>query len=188
MDIVKVMRKVFLLNECGGDPSIAYEFSDADGVRTGKSGYSFGLVQFDTLNNAEAIECLRACEFTESEIKGIINQTVFIDEMNKKILAHKDIVDAYDNSHTEESIKHCENLCKGIPLFDEAVLVHIVDYHNQFYMSPNGKLHRYLKDVVGAVKSDCIIDFKLCHTKWGREHSDDVLRRARNIRKVLQEG
>jgi len=41
------MKQALLLNECDGDQELAYKFSDADGVRTGRSGYSFGVSQFD---------------------------------------------------------------------------------------------------------------------------------------------
>jgi hypothetical protein len=65
-------------------------------------------------------------------------------------------------------------------------MVHIVDYHNQYYMSLGGKLHRWLQEQGKVITSQMILEFKLNNTLWGQKRPDDVQRRFRTIQKVLE--
>jgi hypothetical protein len=64
-------------------------------------------------------------------------------------------------------------------------MVHLVDYHNQLYLSPGGPLHRHLAGK-GKATPKIITDFKRYCTAWGRKRPDDVLRRAGNIDRILK--
>lgn len=176
------------MNEVGGDDALIYKFSDPDGERTGKSGWSFGLVQFDTQNNWDALHCLEACGFTIYEVVKIIKQDGDISHLNPKLRAQSHIVDRFDTAHVNKSLHHCERLVDGygIHLDSEGILVHIVDYHNQFYMTPGGKLHRWLQDQGNPVTAEMFLNFKINRTLWGRKRPDDVQRRFRNIEKILE--
>ena len=186
--IAEKSMKAIVLNEVGGDMSLVYKFSDPDGVRNGKSGWSFGRVQFDTRNNRTAVECLLACGFTPIEVGTVIMQSGDISHLNAKLRAQSAVVDRFDNAHVSKSVQHCDRLVDGygIKLASEDVLVHIVDYHNQFYMTPGGKLHRWLQDQTRHITAEMILNFKLEQTRWGRIRPDDVQRRWRNIERVLE--
>ena len=69
---VELFGQIILANELDGNERAAYRFSDPDGVKTGKSGWSFGRCQFDTKNNPISRQCLAACGFTPAEIDGIV--------------------------------------------------------------------------------------------------------------------
>jgi hypothetical protein len=182
------LRKALILNEIGGDEDLIYKFSDADGVRTGKSGYSFGLVQFDTQNNFDALHCLEACGFTIHEVVGIIRQDIDVTPLNARLRSQSAIVDRFDKAHINKSVQHCDRLVDGygIRLASDGVMLHIVDYHNQFYMTPGGKLHRWLQDRNVPITAEMVLNFKLEETRWGQKRPDDVQRRWRNIEKILE--
>ena len=182
--LVKLALDVLTLNEVGADEGLPYRFSDPDGIKTGKSGYSYGRVQFDTKNNKTAIDCLRACGFTQEDIDRLLDQSGPIDDLDAKLLAASDVVDRFDKHHTRESVEHCEDLLEesGIQISGIETFLHIVDYHNQLYMSKNGPLHRHLQSLKGHdIIPEDIGGFKLNHTKWGRDRPDDVARRFENI-------
>ena len=70
---------------------------------------------------------------------------------------------------------------KELPEFeDEKTFVHLVDYHNQFNLSKNGLMHRFINNKKVLTSHD-ILNFKLKETKWGREQPRDVKRRYNNI-------
>ena len=92
--MIDLFRRIIVENELGGNKSLAYKFSDPDGERTGKSGWSFGVCQFDLANNPVARKILRDCEFTDSEIGNLQLQTNLpMWQLNAQLLAHKTIVD-----------------------------------------------------------------------------------------------
>ena len=159
--MIKRLRQILLLNECGGDETIPYKFSDADGVRTGRSGYSFGISQFDIENNWDGIKALEHCGITPKELKRLFLQRDNIDDISDKL--KKTIVDNLDIDHIIKSLDHCRRL---LPHRTDLELAMLVDYHNQFYLSPNGKLHNFLKAAKSWNHVD-IYDFKRMHTAWG---------------------
>lgn len=188
MNLVTVFAKVILANELGGDARLAYKFSDPDGVRSGKSGWSFGLCQFDTQNNPQSIICLRECGFTTDEITAIKAQTCYdMPSMDRKLAQHGTTVDRYDEGQLGECLQWPAQLAKesGIKLSDGA-LIGCADYHNQYYMSRGGKLHTWLKGLNREVKPHDILDFKLEHTLYGQKRPNDCIRRYNNIAEILR--
>jgi len=183
MDI-KILRDIILVNELGGNRSFIYRFSDPDGP-AGRSGYSFGLCQFDIANNPEAVLCLRECGFTTDEIAGLKAQTVNAAGLASKLAASRAVVDRWDDKQLTECLDHPVRLCResGIVAGDEA-MYHLADYHNQFYMSRGGKMHRYLCTLQRPVEPEDVLAFKL-GLPWGKKRPDDVQRRYHNIAAII---
>ena len=142
IDAVKVMN-VIALNEISGNTAIAYRFSRASG---GNSGYSFGRSQFDVSNNPAVSQFLRnKCSFTDENINTLLRLEKDVSELNAKLREHKKEINEYDLQHTKEMIKHSCSLLADLEVESEETFVHIVDYHNQFNLSKNGKMHKYLQ-------------------------------------------
>lgn len=188
MESLAVFRAIILLNELEGNIAHAYRFSDPDGTNRGKSGWSFGVCQFDIANNPAATLCLRECEFTTDEIEGLRRQRIDIAAMNRKLACSSKVVDKWDNRQLSECLSVPLELCRksGVRFADNEAPLHIADYHNQFYMSKGGKLHQFLLGLGRPVAARDILDFKLNKTLWGAERPDDVRRRYNNIVKVLK--
>lgn len=178
IDPEKVMN-IIATNEIDGILSVAYRFSKAP---WGKSGYSFGRSQFDVSNNPSVSQFLRnKCGFTDDDINTLLKLSKDITGLNDKLIEHKKEIDAYDLQHTKGMIKHVADLVGELDVQSEETFVHLVDYHNQFYLSKNGKMHRYLQTLKFATCEN-VFNFKLAHTKWGKEQPEDVTRRYVNIR------
>ena len=180
--MIELFREIILQNELGGNRDLIYCFSDPDGVRTGRSGWSFGVCQFDVANNPDAILCLRACGFTTDEILGLKNQTLEIGPLNNKLRAVCAIVNYWDTRQLRGCLYHPLNLCReyGISLGDRACVYHLADYNNQFYMSRGGKMHNFLKKLGRPVVIGDILKLKMS-TRWGKKRPDDIHRRFDNI-------
>ncbi len=180
LDFKDVMNAI-IENELAGNIDAAYKFSYA-GV--GKSGYSFGRSQFDVSNNYKAVEFLRKNGFTDSNINRLKNLDPSINDLNAKLWNIKDKVDKYDELHVKDMCKHVASL-DGLPLMTVKTFVHLVDYHNQFNLSRNGKMHEFLKSNKNYILSIEIYEFKLSNTKWGKENPLDVKRRYKTIEKYF---
>lgn len=186
MDLTAILEKAFIKNECAGDPKVAYRFSDPDGLRTGKSGYSFGISQFDINNNPKALACLSACGFTSADIARLKAQSGPIYDLNAKLAVSKTIVDEWDRRQISACIAHTLGvaLSRGFVFADDTAIIHLADYHNQYHLSvqgPKAKMANYLAGLGRPVTGDDIRRFKLDHTAWGQKRPDDVDRRYRNI-------
>jgi hypothetical protein len=183
----ELVKRAILLNELSGNKDKAYKFSDPDGKESGKSGYSFSTVQFDIENNWDGILCLKACGFRPKDLDRLFEQRGPIEDLNAKLYQNRAIVDRFALEHIDGSCEHVLSLLRGsrIQVEDMETLVHIVDYHNQLYMSPHGALHRWLLQAK-AVNAASFLAFKFT-IKWGRNRPDDVQRRFRNIKKVFAE-
>lgn len=181
----QMFRNIISANEVGGNLSLAYVFSDPDGVRSGKSGWSFGICQYDVSNNPNAILALREMGFTTDEIKGIKDQSIQIYNMNRKLMDHKDIVDKWDLKQINECLFWPLELCNEIGVdFDRAeTFLHISDYHNQLNFSRGGKLYTWLQNQKVSVTPQMILEFKYT-IPWGISHRDDVDRRYKIIMHV----
>lgn len=186
MQLNDLLRQALIKNELGGNLALVYRFSDADGVRTGKSGYSFGVCQFDIANNHRAIECLKECQFTDVEVARLLKQIGPIADLNDKLAAHKEVVDLYDTAQIDGTIGWVKGISKaaGIVYADEEALIHACDYHNQFNMNPRGKAVGYLSRLGRPVTAQDILTYKLT-TIWGQKRPDDVRRRFGNIHKLF---
>jgi hypothetical protein len=192
----QLFAKCLFANEVEGDISLAYKFSDPDGVRTGKSGWSFGIVQFDINNNPNAILALREMNFTTDEITGLKAQTIAdMEGMDIKLFSNKDIVDLWDRKQINECLSWPLSLCNeaGADFSSEETFIHIADYHNQFGMSRGGKMHSWIKGLSGTlIYPEMVRNFKYS-TKYGKEQlakknpsKDDVKRRYDNIVRITR--
>jgi len=187
-NLQELYRRIILENELEGSTSHAYKFSDPDGVRSGKSGWSFGICQFDINNNPQAIICLRACDFTTDEIAGLKAQTIAnMKPLNTKLLTNCTIIDRFDDQQFNECLQVPATLCKasGIQLTTGGHLA-LADYHNQLYMSRGGKCHTWAKNVGHPITAQDVYKFKLS-LQWGQDRPDDVKRRHNNIIRILKE-
>lgn len=186
MDIIPFLRSAIIANEVGGNLNLAYQFSDPDGIRSGKSGYSFGICQFDILNNHRAIECLQECGFSAAEIEQLKQQRVVVKPFNLKLQAAKTIVDKWDDWQLTGTVNWVKQISAAAQIMyaDAEALVHACDYHNQFYMNANGKAISYLRGLKRAVTAENILKYKLT-TAWGQKRPDDVHRRYDNIHRLF---
>lgn len=191
-ELVALFEKLILANELSNNLAYAYKFSDPDGVRSGKSGWSFGRSQFDTKNNPLAGKCLRECGFDETVIKGIVNQTIDVGPFNAKLRAASAIVDRYDAVQLRACVVKAQALAKkhGIGLKDDAALLAIADYDNQYYLSDRDKpgyLVHHLKRLGHPATAEAVLEFKVNHTKYGETNRDDCYRRYNNLVKIMKE-
>ncbi|WP_298438008.1 hypothetical protein [Geobacter sp.] len=187
MDVRTALEKAIIANELSGNLAVAYRFSDPDGLRTGKSGYSFGRCQFDIFNNGRAIQCLLECGFTPAEIDRLKRQNGPIADLNAKLRAAAAIVDRYDASEIEHTIAWVREVCgaRGITFANDEALVHACDYHNQFGMQAGGKAVTCLAALHRPVTAGDIKAYKLA-TAWGKKRPDDVERRFDNIVRIMR--
>jgi hypothetical protein len=179
---------IILLNELSGNIALALKFSDPDGARSGKSGWSFGVCQFDTQNNSTTLECLRACDFTEEEIKGIVSQTIDVKPLEAKLKAHADIIEQYSINQLSYCLNKALNfdLDYGIPVESPGGILAGADYVNQYGSQGNGA-RDYYRELKRPITAEDVLNFKLACTKYGREHPADCKRRYNNIIKVIKE-
>lgn len=173
--------EIISLNEVSGKREIAYKFSYAG---SGNSGYSFGLSQFDVSNNATAREFLLKNGFTKVEVQRLLNMDKNIYDLNQKLKGLSHQIDLLDKEHIMESCKYVASL-SGIPPLSVKTFIHLVDYHNQFNLSKNGKMHNFLKANKNYLLSCEVLEWKLKNTKWGRENPQDAWRRYKNIEKYF---
>lgn len=186
LDLQAAFRSIIIANELGGSLKLAYKFSDPDGVRTGKSGWSFGVCQFDINNNPNALICLRECHFTTDQVRGLREQSLKdMAPYNNRLQANRAIIDRWDNRQLQECLFHASALLSGscIP-FDDGGLLACADYHNQIHMSLGGKLHVHLMHRGRTVTAEAVRDFKLT-LPWGKKRPDDVERRHGNIDRII---
>lgn len=178
LDFTRVMN-ILALNEISGKTEVAYRFSRAQG---GTSGYSFGRSQFDLSNNKYAVEFLKQNGFSTSDINRLLKLDPKIADLNRKLLTIKQQIDEYDIKHVKSMCKYVSELA-SLPPMTEKTFVHLVDYHNQFNLSTNGKMHNFLKSNTNYLLSFEVYEFKINQTKWGKEHPADVIRRYKTIEK-----
>ena len=144
IDAHKVMDAI-AMNEISGNLSVAYRFSRASG---GNSGYSFGRSQFDVSNNPFVSQFLRnKCGFTAEDINTLLRLEKDVTGLNNKLREHKKEIDDYDLQHIKNMIKYVGGILSDLEVESEETFIHLVDYHNQFNLSYNGKMHKYLKTV-----------------------------------------
>lgn len=191
--LVELFEKVIVANELENNLAFAYRFSDPDGVRSGKSGWSFGRSQFDTKNNPQALKCLAKCGFDDTVIKGIVNQTIDVAPFNAKLKAARDIIDRYDAVQFRACICKAQAIIKkhGISLVDDVALLAIADYDNQYYLSDvdkPGYLVHALKVLRRPVVARDILDFKVKSTTYGKKYPGDCQRRYDNLMALVAKG
>jgi len=190
--LVERFERLILANELSNSLAHAYRFSDPDGVRSGKSGWSFGRSQFDVQNNPLALKCLSECGLDDTVIKGIVNQTIDVAPFNAKLRAASAVIDRYDAVQFKACICKAQALVKkhGIVLEGDMALLAIADYDNQYYLSDRDKpgyLVHYLKRLGRPVFARDILTFKLLHTAYGEKAPGDCKRRYTNLVDIMKE-
>ena len=125
-----------------------------------------------------------ACGLNTDEIKNVIQMTGDIEALSKKLVP--EMIDSWDNRQLQKCIDIPTNLCNfsGIELFGNETIYHLADYHNQFNMSYEGKMHLFLQGFKAPVWPQDILRFKISDTLWGKNHGGDIFRRYNNIHKV----
>jgi hypothetical protein len=182
---------IILLNELSGNRAAEFRFSDPDGVLSGKSGWSFGICQFDVQNNEQAIACLRDCGFTAGQITGLVKQTLPLAQvklLEGKLAANAEVVEKYST----EQLSYCLNKALnfdsdyGIPVADASAILAGADYVNQYGSQGQGAV-AYYKSLGRPITAEDVLQFKLTCTTYGREHPGDCRRRYENLVRVVRE-
>lgn len=186
--INELFEQIISLNE--GGPDVALKFSDPDGVRSGKSGWSFGDCQFDTRNNPLALDCLRECGFTQDEIDGVVDQTINVQPLAAKLRAHADVVRRYDMAQLQHCIDRAGQWCEkyGVPIGDSAAFLMFADTINQFG-SLGGGSAAHIEALGHPATAQDILDMKLTW-KYATQvpgGKTDTIRRYGNVMKVVSE-
>jgi hypothetical protein len=184
----ELFREVILQNELSGNISAALRFSDPDGP-SGRSGWSFGVCQFDTKHNDSAIACLRECGFTETQIQDVVAQDVDVKALAHKLVESADIIARYDEAQLSRCLYSAMNVAtsKGVMVSDTGAILALADYINQYGSIGDG-FTGYLNSVDDdGVQIKEVQEWKLKHTDYGKQHPTDCERRYNNILKVLQE-
>jgi hypothetical protein len=190
-NLVEQLDKIIIENELSGNLAFVHKFSDPDGVRSGKSGWSFGRVQWDVQNNPAAARCLAECGFTAAEIAGIKGQSIDVHQFEPRLKAHADIVKKWDDLQLESCLRRAQNILAkhGVTPADDTALLAVADYDNQYHLSDINKpgyLVHYLAGS-GLFTAKDVLQFKLDHTKYGEDHPDDCRRRYNNLIKIMKE-
>lgn len=165
------------LNEVGNNPRAPYRFSYAGG----KSGYSFGRSQFDVTGNPAARNFLKGIGFSDKDIERLLSLDPSIDDLTIKLQEHKKEIDDLDLSHIKSSIEYLSTLIPDIEVQDSETFIHLLDYHNQLFLSYNGQMHKWLKEKGEVITPEMVLKFKL-NQKWGQINPQDVKRRYNNIK------
>lgn len=118
----ELFREVILQNEVSGNMNAVLRFSDPDGP-SGRSGWSFGICQFDTRHNDAALACLRECGFSESEIAGVVAQNVNVKPLAAKLKS--EIVARYDEAQLSRCLYSAMNTAtgKGVMVSDTGAIL-----------------------------------------------------------------
>lgn len=187
--LLSLLRLVILANEVP-DRSAILRFSDADGVHSGKSGWSFGESQFDIANNPTAAVCLRACGFTAEEIAGLKAQSIDVVPLNKKLQANAAIIRKFDDIQVSSCLKRAQAILehRGIIAATPAALLAVADYHNQYYLSDidkPGYLVHFLLGLKRPFTAEDVLRFKQEETPYGKKHPKDCQRRYDNLVRIV---
>ena len=187
----EMFYQIILLNELGGNLAAALRFSDPDGVLSGKSGWSFGVCQFDTKNNDQALACLRELGFNRIQIDGIVSQsmpTAQVHLLESKLQAGADIIERYSTDQLSYCLNKALNFDSdfGIPVADSAAILAGADYCNQYGSEGNGAKAYYLA-LGRPITAEDVLKFKLNVTAYGKAHPEDCRRMYNNLMKIVKE-
>lgn len=177
---------VIFLNELSGNIRAALRFSDPDGP-SGRSGGSFGVCQHDTRHGKYGVTCLKECGFTAAEIDQVVSMSGDMKALAKKLKA--DIVEKYDTIQLSECLNSALNATtgNGIMAVTTGPILALADYVNQYgSIGPSFVEYLNAKDADGLTIEE-VQEWKLKHTKYGKNYPSDCERRYKNILKVLKE-
>jgi len=226
----KLVHDVFMKNELRNGEG-AYELSYA---KAGRSGYSFGPVQWDLLQNHE----IKKNELFARDLFADIltnakdsNGNGIIDTDARNNILNKVATTGFLTPNQRNLIKDALSSSYGVQKINEAYLTELdtaitkidgvinkvsdpenkaflqtdlgrlflIDYNNQFNISPNRQMERFLQgelvalgenkvvwvQIKGKLGIEDLLNFYL-NTKYGQDHPEDLIRRFSNI--LEQEG
>ena len=169
------LHNILLFNELGGEESLAYRLSHARTSESGYS-YGYNQMDIannqvaknifeDILDNAkDADGDLIISSETKTEIKknwttkgnaSAISNTLK-SKINKALRSSygKTKIDKLCNEELDKLISHIDTIIASISdkddkaylTNDDAARLFLADYHNQYNLSTNGKMHKYLQE------------------------------------------
>lgn len=185
--LIYLLTAALLANELENTRRAAYKLSDPDGLHSGKSGYSFGICQFDFFNNPRALRILQECQFTPGELERVRLQDKAVSDLDAKLRQHAAVVDKWDQVEIGHTVRWVDQVsCQaGLVYASDAAFIHACDYHNQYNMEAGGKCIRHLQNLKRPITAQDIRDYKYT-TAWGKTRPDDVDRRFENIAKIIK--
>lgn len=185
--LIQELDDIIGLNE--GGKAVAYKFSDPDGVHSGKSGWSFGTVQWDTKNNPRSLDCLRECGFTQDQIDGIVDQTIDVRPLAAILVVHSDIIDRYDQEQLQHCLDSAGQFAKqySVPVSDSACLLMLADTVNQYGSLGHGSA-AYLLAFGRPVTAEDVLAMKLTwkYSMTVPGGKADTIRRYKNVMSVVK--
>lgn len=178
----ELFRQLILSNELENNMALAYSFSDPDGTRSGKSGWSFGVCQFDTQNNEQSLACLKECGFSEVEIAGIVAQSINVVPFHRRLQAHAEIIARFDAGQLSRCLYSAMDFYARhkIPAVATDAILATADYINQYGSCGDG-FAAYMRGLKRQPAAQDILDFKLDHTLYGKKRPADCWRRYTNL-------
>lgn len=185
MSLLESTRLALLANELSGNAHAAYRLANA----SKKSGLSFGATQLDISHNSSAVACLQECGFNPEEIQQMKNKGGDLAAFNLRLAAHSEIIDRYDTAQIKYCLDHVMTVAKtrGIDFANDEAVIHLADYHNQFYLSTVGKMSNALVNLGRPVTSRDILNVILdtAYAKESKDNREDVERRYNNIARLM---
>jgi len=152
------------------------------------SGYSVGPIQFDISHNRQGREMLLECGVTLEELDILLAKPEIKDiphvihKLNNLLMMPESqaIIMEASQAYVDKGLHRINDLM-GIEhlAFSVSSILLLIDYHTQFHISVNGKLHRALKLCV-EFNPAWFLHFKKC-LKWYKREDGigerDTLRR-----------
>lgn len=206
---VREMREVLLATELSGRVEEVYKLQFST---IGKGSWSFGICQWDigvnTIARSALLDDLGATEKDVATLlkRGAKAPASLVDKINARMNANKWVVDQVDACGIQNLLSHVAGM-NGVQKVSRQVpgnvaLLIVADMANQFGIGSTGvsggRTDAWLSawEHSKSPNSDAPIavafatdftNWKLEHTKWGRKHKKDVLRRAKEITNTIPE-
>jgi hypothetical protein len=185
MKLFEDFIKIIQLNEIGDDDP--YVFSDPDGVRSGKAGWSFGPCQFDIANNSAAVICLARIGFTKDEIQGLIAQTIDVAPLNSKLKNGAPVIQTFSQNQLRYCVDGATDFINKyhVPCVDSVATLMLADTINQYGSLGHGSAS-YLLALGRPITAKDVLAMKLTwkYAKASQHNYDDTIRRYNNVVKV----
>ena len=184
--LIPALNTVVLATECGGNPAYISKFSFAGS----NSSYSFGLYQFDVKSNPNAQSFLAQLGFSAGQIallsqNGGLSQSQLsnLDAQLSEALqnpANATAIQALNNSQASVLVVQLQNLLNVVGQNNPNIAsqiygsqdfqLRILDYANQFGISPNGPLESWLSNLSSSTQlTDAMFQNYVMSTAYGKE-------------------
>ena len=201
-ELATQLRTVLLYTELSGRAQDQYKFSYAGAA----SSYSFGLLQFDVRQRADAKEFLSRIGFTPTEIlllsgSGPITSAT-LNDFNNRLSVHATPVDEFANETIYSDVAKLNSLVADLDRHnptvaqqiraDEALQLALIDYNNQFNISGIGGNNpgAMLTSLRGLTSESLSFDWvqnKISQTAYGQSNASSVARRKNDLITALNQ-